>query len=81
MQTGSGQSDRDPARAAPAAAQGQLERVVSDLARREAEAFHSLSAETGSMVDSNRAIAQSVDSALQSADSVRAAVEAGPRLT
>jgi methyl-accepting chemotaxis protein len=99
MQTGSGQSDREPRDAAPPAAPGQFERVVSDLAaqasdlgreaaelrgvledvtgvaRREAEAFHSLSAEIGSMVDSNRAIAQSVDSALQSADSVRAAVE------
>ncbi len=99
MQPGSGQPDREPARAAQAAVQGQLERVVSDLAeqasglgreaaelrglleevkgaaKREAEAFHSLSAEIGGMVDANRAIARSVDSAVQSADSVRAAVE------
>ena len=98
-QNGSGRPDREPASAAPAATQGQLERVVCDLAdrasglgreaaelrgvledvtgmaKREAEAFDSLSAEIGGMVDSNRAIAQSVDSALRSADSVREAVE------
>jgi methyl-accepting chemotaxis protein len=48
---------------------------VSGVARREAEAFQSLSAEIGGMVDANREIAQSVESALQSAAGARDAVE------
>lgn len=48
---------------------------VSDVAKRQGDAFQSLSAEIAAMIDSNSAIAQSVGSTLDSTDLARAAVE------
>jgi methyl-accepting chemotaxis protein len=48
---------------------------VSGVAKRQLEAFQSLSTEIAGMIDSNGAIAQSVESTLHSADLARAAVE------